>query len=207
MPRARNPENSDLPNRWRRSRNAIYYQVPKEQQHLWGGKQQVKLGHTLEEAHANYSSMVDRPDPLEMCKLRNDVSARVVSANRWRQLHHYDASCGIPIGFLQGIYGSSRTGAAARGFTFDLIPADMATLAMRANGKCELSGIAWDFKSRSFRGKRPWAPSLDRIDSSQGYSLENCRLVAVAVNIALSDFGEEILLKIAIGMASKLKIE
>lgn len=106
MPRPRNPENDGLPNRWRRSRGAIYYQVPKEQQHLWGGKQQVKLGRTLEEAEATYQSMVDKPDPIEICKLRNDVSAKVVSKNRWAQLHHYDESCGIPIGFLQGIYTS-----------------------------------------------------------------------------------------------------
>lgn len=161
----------------------------------------------MEEAEATYQSMVGSPDPIEMCKLRNDVSAKVVTKNRWRQLHHYDESCDIPIGFLQGIYTSSRTGAAARGFDFNLIPADMATLAMRANGRCELSGIAWDFRSKSLRGKRPWAPSLDRINSAEGYSLGNCRLVAVAVNIALSDFGEEILLKIALGMAAKQKIE
>lgn len=207
MPRPRNPENSDLPNRWRRSRNAFYYQIPREHQHLWGGKQQVKLGQTLEEAHAAFASMIGNSDPIEMCRLRNEVSARAVSKNRWGQLHHYDETCGIPIGFLQGMYQRSRTGASARGLDFDLIPTDMATLAMRAAGRCELSGITWDFQSRSLRGKRPWSPSLDRIDSMQGYSLENCRLVAVAVNIALSDFGEEILRKIAIGIATKAKVE
>lgn len=202
MPRPRNPENTDLPPGWRLSRNAYYYQIPKHQQHLWGGKKQVLLGKTIEEAKMTLELTQSNTDPCLTVRHANDVNSRIVKANQWKQLHQYDASCGIPLTFLQALYTSSRCGAEQRGLSYSLSPADLVRLAMLANGRCMLSGIAWDYKTKGVRGKRPWAPSLDRIDSTEGYSFENCRLVGVAVNIALSDFGHEILFKIAVGISN-----
>jgi hypothetical protein len=75
-------------------------------------------------------------------------------------------------------------------------------MANRASGKCELSGIEWDHKT-VVGNKRPFAPSIDRIDCSAGYTFENCRLVCIAVNIALSNFGDETLIRIARGILDK----
>ena len=62
MPRKRNPENNGLPLRWRRTRNAYYYQVPKELKHLWDGRQTFKLGDTLLEASRVWAERVGEPD-------------------------------------------------------------------------------------------------------------------------------------------------
>jgi len=58
---------------------------------------------------------------------------------------------------------------------------------------CSLTGIAFDFdnKPKVKRSYNPYSPSLDRIDTSKGYTQDNVRLVLTAINIALNDFGEE----------------
>lgn len=68
----------------------------------------------------------------------------------------------------------------------------------RSGGKCEISGIEFNNEKLSAsHSKRPWAPSLDRIDNTRGYEADNCRLVCTAVNLALNEFGEAGLRKIA----------
>lgn len=54
---------------------------------------------------------------------------------------------------------------------------------------CALTGIR--FQADGIDGKRcnPYAPSIDRIDNSRGYTSDNVRLVLTSVNLALSDFG------------------
>ena len=49
---------------------------------------------------------------------------------------------------------------------------------------------------------RPFAPSVDRISSSAGYTVENCRLVCWAVNSFLGVWGTAIAIEIARGIVS-----
>jgi hypothetical protein len=42
----------------------------------------------------------------------------------------------------------------------------------------------------------PFAPSIDRINPSIGYTKDNIRLVCASVNFALNEFGEDIFRKI-----------
>jgi hypothetical protein len=74
---------------------------------------------------------------------------------------------------------------------------DFARLIARANGACEVTGIRFTNGRSPEERKAMWSPSLDRLDCAGGYEFENCRLVCVAVNIALNEFGVEPLLKIA----------
>lgn len=64
-------------------------------------------------------------------------------------------------------------------------------------GVCELSGIVIERVAPGDYRTHPFAPSLDRIQPSKGYTKENVRLVCFAVNRARSDWGDEVLLKIA----------
>ncbi len=43
---------------------------------------------------------------------------------------------------------------------------------------------------------RPWAPSIDRRDSSAGYTASNCRLVCAYVNVAMNRFGDDLLVEL-----------
>ncbi len=51
----------------------------------------------------------------------------------------------------------------------------------------------------------PFAPSLDRIDSSKGYEEGNVRIVCLMVNLAMNTWGHGPLEKVALALADKLK--
>lgn len=65
-------------------------------------------------------------------------------------------------------------------------------------GTCEMTGIRLE-RGTNTKGHRthPFAPSLDRITPKLGYTKENTRLVCFAVNRAMSDWGEDVLIEIA----------
>jgi hypothetical protein len=66
-----------------------------------------------------------------------------------------------------------------------------------AVGSCELTGIP--FRKSDARGRcGPFHPSIDRIDSSKGYAPDNCRLILWALNMALSEWGEEVYSYVAV---------
>jgi hypothetical protein len=63
-------------------------------------------------------------------------------------------------------------------------------------GKCQLTGLSFDFQSAETTHKNPYAPSLDRIDSQKGYTKENVRVVLSAVNDALGESSDDAILPI-----------
>lgn len=58
-------------------------------------------------------------------------------------------------------------------------------------GTCELSGLPFSLSGE-------FVPSIDRIDASQGYTPENCRIVAHYVNRAINQFGEKLFERVAV---------
>ena len=65
------------------------------------------------------------------------------------------------------------------------------------NGYCELSGEKFSFERPEKTYFNPYSPSIDRVDSSKGYTQENCRVVLSSVNMALGEWGLEHYVKIA----------
>ena len=55
------------------------------------------------------------------------------------------------------------------------------------SGKCELTGIPFVFETRQNGHRNPYSPSLDRKDSSKGYTPENCRIILWALNMGFAD--------------------
>jgi hypothetical protein len=69
---------------------------------------------------------------------------------------------------------SVRKGAKKRGLVFDITVKTIDNLLVRQNNKCALSGIS--FLKERF--------SVDRIDSSIGYTVDNVQLTTISVNLA-----------------------
>ncbi len=106
-------------------------------------------------------------------------------------------------GDYRAMYSSAIKRSAKSGVPFALTEQDMQCLVQRAAGKCEVSGLEFCYATHKHASRAPFAPSLDRIDSRFGYSLANCRIVCVAVNWAMSDWGESVLQRIAFAISAR----
>lgn len=204
MPKARLEHNKALPKRWAFTHGAYYYQVPVEQQTLLG-KTRVHLGRDIATAHATFKD-VQRcmAEGLSWNKVDRSQGVTAKTPTKRELSWGATATAGIPNRFLKELWYGTKNRAKRRGTECTLTFDDMLTLARRANGRCELTRIHWDLNSIVQGGmKRPWIPSLDRRNASQGYTMENCRMVCWAVNVALNEWGEAVLRRIVTARLAK----
>ena len=80
-----------------------------------------------------------------------------------------------------------------RGILFDLTKEDVLALLHEANWRCAVTRTPFILDAVGTRGDRPLAPSIDRKDSTKGYTRENCRIVCVAANFAMNRWGDWVL--------------
>ena len=77
------------------------------------------------------------------------------------------------------------------------------------NGRCEVTGIPFDFtrnsapEGRARAGNHNFAPSIDRIDHTKGYTEDNCRLVVWIFNGAKGVGTDEDVMRLARAMLSR----
>lgn len=93
---------------------------------------------------------------------------------------------------LARLLSQARAKAGPRGLDFDLTLPELRLIHARSKGCCELTGIP--FSNESWGGyRKPFRMSLDRHDPREPYTYTNCRLVCVAANLAMNEWGEEVL--------------
>lgn len=80
---------------------------------------------------------------------------------------------------------ATKKRAQKRGIAFSLTPQDVIPL---YEAGCALTGYQF---SRIAKERSPLSPSIDRIDSSKGYTPDNIRVVCYALNIGMNDWGFE----------------
>ena len=100
--------------------------------------------------------------------------------------------------WLQKLVPGSRRRAARVGLPHHLAEHHGRRLFEQQGGVCAISGLP--FSLTQFPGvlvKHPFAPSLDRISSHGGYTGDNVRLVCIAVNFGMGQWGEELYLTFA----------
>ena len=98
---------------------------------------------------------------------------------------------GIP-GEVQRLFVRARLNARGRrAIAFDLTVDDVWTMLDASAWRCAVTRTRFSLEVHS--GKRPFAPSIDRIDSATGYTRKNCRIVCVATNYAMNVWGEFVL--------------
>lgn len=94
-----------------------------------------------------------------------------------------------------------RTSARKRNIDFSLTEDQVRDLILQCNGKCSLTGIALEFGTCT---RHPFKLSMDRIDPKSGYRYDNMRVVCFCVNVAIGEWGEEVLAAIALGFSRQL---
>lgn len=88
------------------------------------------------------------------------------------------------------VFHRAQKGSARRGIKFEITEAEIQAMFERQNNRCAITQKPFNNKKPHGQRNRPWAASLDRIDSNKGYSVKNCRLVCTFVNVALNNYGE-----------------
>ena len=104
---------------------------------------------------------------------------------------------------LRSVAAGATQRARARGLPVDPDLGALTYELFEAQGRrCALTGIAFDLRVvGTGQAQRPFAPSLDRIDCSAGYTRDNTRLVCQAVNFALNAYGEDVFRDIVLAAA------
>jgi hypothetical protein len=92
-----------------------------------------------------------------------------------------------PEGRAREMYKHAKRRSANLGWSFDL---DFEWVLDKVLSGCELSGLAFTYE-RDGSGKNvPLSPSIDRVDSSKGYTKDNCRVIVWALNAAFNSWGK-----------------
>ncbi len=96
---------------------------------------------------------------------------------------------------------NTRSMAKRKNRTFALTPA---WAAARWTGKCELTGLKFERAGQS--GPVPRSPSIDRVDSTKGYTPDNCRFILAAVNAFRLNGSDAQMYRIANALLTKRKL-
>ena len=99
------------------------------------------------------------------------------------------------------LYTQSKKRAKKKGIEFDLTPEFIEDLYNKTGRRCCVTGIYFKLENDTRYLKNPLFPSVDRIDSSKGYTKDNCRLVCVCANYAMNEWGDWTLHQMAKGIA------
>lgn len=102
----------------------------------------------------------------------------------------------------QTIY-DARKRARLRGIAFDLNAAMVLKMLEQQEYRCAVSGISFSDEEVNDAHKRPYMPSIDRIECAKGYTRDNVRIVCVAVNTLLQDWGDSVFHEIVCAYLAK----
>lgn len=174
MGRHKAPCNSDLPVGVRHI-GGRYYLRPPEKLAQDLGRTSIPLGIDREIA-------IKRA--VEIIEYKGGVSAK-----KWVRRS-------VPIDVLKSMMYRCRHNGKRRRVESTMTLADLKILSRRLRGRCELTGIPFDF-SKGPAWMRPWAASIDRIDPKRGYHLDNCRLVCFVLNTAMNQWGIDPVIRLA----------
>jgi hypothetical protein len=127
------------------------------------------------------------------------------SENKDRALQNRQKYANSPRGRAIALFGRIKKQSTGRRFNKAGLPFDVTVewIESRIIGNtCEATGLPFDLVGRG-GGWVPFAPSVDRIDCSRGYTMDNCRVVCLIFNTARNQFSDEDVLKMAQAMVKK----
>lgn len=103
---------------------------------------------------------------------------------------------------LKMLFYSARGGARNRKIDYKIKEIDIRNQFEKQNGKCFYTGltmlIAW-------KTANPYQVSLDRVDSSLGYTVDNIVLCCQAINFAKSDYSKDVFMDFLTDISSQFR--
>lgn len=106
---------------------------------------------------------------------------------------------------LGRVAGAAMSRARRRGLECEEDLAGWALATMIAQKyRCALSGVEFSLDMHGHgAAPRPFAPSIDRIDSRLGYGADNIRIICWAANLLLGTWGDEPAFRVARGISRR----
>jgi hypothetical protein len=95
------------------------------------------------------------------------------------------------VGKINSIFNTANRRAKKKNIPFDLTKEWIIFKLEEQNYCCALTHIQLVVEQTE-NYLNPYMPSLDRIDSTKGYTKDNVRIVCAAINLALNEYGEEV---------------
>ena len=90
---------------------------------------------------------------------------------------------------LEAVFKARRQNARARSIDFTVNLQDVIEMAKATKWRCAVSLIPFSLEPVPGKRRKPFAPSIDRIDSAKGYVAGNVRVVCLATNLAMNEWG------------------
>lgn len=90
--------------------------------------------------------------------------------------------------FFEYLWNNARARAKLRKREYTILIQDLYDLYKSQNGLCALSGIKLTYSKRNNKRISPYNISIDRIDSSKGYTKDNIHLVCASINSMKLDY-------------------
>lgn len=98
--------------------------------------------------------------------------------------------------FIGEITSACKGRAYHRGLEYGIDRDDILELYLKQGKKCALTGIEMLPLPGWKTLKNKWRPSIDRIDSSKGYTIDNIQIVCAIVNIMKQDLPQSLFIKL-----------
>ena len=105
--------------------------------------------------------------------------------------NYYNKNMLDPEWRLAKLLSMAKNRAKEKKLDFDLTLEYLKGLWDGTDGKCQVSNIPFELRRPEFGKVHPYAPSIDRIEPSRGYTKGNVRIIVYQLNVALSEFGLE----------------
>ena len=107
------------------------------------------------------------------------------------------------VGTLQSVVAGCRSRAKRKGLSVDIDVLYVTALLEKQDGKCAVTKINLESSEcNSRKGSNPWTISIDRIDSSKGYTKDNIRLVCLMYNMCKGIWSDEDVITMCKGILS-----
>lgn len=141
--------------------------------------------------------------------LRRNYAVESLRLGRWckgcrNKLPKANRDRGNHRGIRFAWFNKLRTNAETRGLEFDLTIDDLAELFIAQDGKCALTGWAIRLPMRTNDTHRS-VMSVDRIDSSKGYTGSNIQLVCKDVNMMKQKYDQDYFVDVCKAVADRVK--
>ena len=78
-----------------------------------------------------------------------------------------------------------------KGWPYAMTRMELEAVTLKSDGRCAITGLPFHLNDQNESRRNPFCISLDRIDSSRGYTVDNVRCVCLIINIAMSNWGSD----------------